>query len=107
MGNPGVSQLLSERTLQQKASSSLTEHLSFCGKQPGRRWRRFTHSRAPMSRSSPYRRLALTAALVAGVEGMGLALFDDVESFHGAAEGANRNSDEFEALDFSVRIDCV
>ena len=51
--------------------------------------------------------LALTAALVAGVERMGVALSHDVDLLHGAAEGANWNSDKFEALDFSGRIDCV
>jgi hypothetical protein len=51
--------------------------------------------------------LALTAALVAGVERMGLTVLYEKDLFHGATEGANGNSDEFEALDFSGRIDCV
>lgn len=51
--------------------------------------------------------LALTAALVAGVEGVSLSLSHDIDLLHGASEGANGNSDKFEALDFSGRIDCV
>jgi len=62
-----------------------------------------------MSRSSslPILNLALAAALVASVEPMGLTVFNEKDSFHGAGEGANRNSDKLEALDFSLRIDCV
>jgi hypothetical protein len=51
--------------------------------------------------------LALAAALVTSVECVGLTVFYEKDSFHRASEGANGNSDELEALDFSVRIDCV
>jgi hypothetical protein len=51
--------------------------------------------------------LALTAALVTGVECVGLAVSYGIDLLYGAAEGANGNSDKFEALDFSGRIDCV
>ena len=51
--------------------------------------------------------LALTAALVASVERVGLTVSYDIHLLHGAAEGANGNSDKFEAFDFSGRIDCV
>ena len=50
--------------------------------------------------------LALTAALVTGVERLGMPLFYDIHSFHGAAEGADGDSDQFEALDFMVRVNC-
>lgn len=51
--------------------------------------------------------LALTAALVTSVERVGLTRSYDIDLLNGAAEGANGNSDKFEALDFSGRIDCV
>jgi hypothetical protein len=51
--------------------------------------------------------LALTAALITSVERMGLTVFYEKDAFHGASEGANGNSDKFEAFDFSTRIDCV
>ena len=51
--------------------------------------------------------LALTAALVTGVERVGMPLFYEIDSFHGAAEGADGDSDQFEALDFMVRVECV
>jgi hypothetical protein len=51
--------------------------------------------------------LALTAALVTSVERVGLTVSYDIHLLHGAAEGANGNSDKFEAFDFSGRIDCV
>ena len=50
--------------------------------------------------------LALTAALVTGVERVGMPLFYEIDSFHGAAEGADGDSDQFEALDFMVRVNC-
>lgn len=50
--------------------------------------------------------LALTAALVTSVERVGMPLFYEIDSFHGAAEGADGDSDQFEALDFMVRVNC-
>jgi hypothetical protein len=46
--------------------------------------------------------LALAAALVASVEPMGLTVFYEKDSFNGAGEGANGNSNKLEAFDFSV-----
>jgi hypothetical protein len=57
--------------------------------------------------SPTYRALALAAALVTRVERMGLTLFHDIDSFHGAGESTDGNSVKFEALDFSVGIDCI
>jgi len=37
---------------------------------------------------------------------MGMTVFYEKNSFHGAGEGANGNSDKLKALDFSVRVDC-
>ena len=59
------------------------------------------------SSSLPVLDLVLAAALVPGVERMGQTVFYEKDSFYGAGEGANGNSDKLEALDFSVRIDCV
>jgi hypothetical protein len=50
--------------------------------------------------------LALAPALVTRVEPMGITVFYEKDSFHGAGEGANGNSDKLKALDFSVRVDC-
>ena len=66
--------------------------------------RRASNLRMPIERIAG---LALTAALVASVERVGLTVSYDIDLLHGAAEGANGNSDKFEALDFSGRIDCV
>jgi hypothetical protein len=51
--------------------------------------------------------LALTAALVTRVERVGLTLFYEIDSFHGTAKGADGDSDQLEAFDFSVRVNCV
>jgi hypothetical protein len=60
-----------------------------------------------MSRSSSLPiHLALAPALVTRVEPMGMTVFHEKDSFHGAGEGANGNSDKLKALDFSVRVDC-
>jgi hypothetical protein len=81
---------------------------------PGVTWRLYIDpQRLPrMSRSSslPLSRffiLALTATLVTGVERLDLTVFYDKDLLHGATEGTNGNSDEFEALDFMGGIDCV
>ena len=50
----------------------------------------------------PFLHLALAAALITRVESVGLTLFHDIDSFHGAREGADRNPVKFEALDFPV-----
>ena len=56
-----------------------------------------------MRRSLPLLiQLALAAALVASVEPMGVTVFYEKDSFHGSGEGANGNSDQLEAFDFSV-----
>jgi hypothetical protein len=48
--------------------------------------------------------LALTATLVTRVERMGVPIFYKEYLFHGATEGADGDSDQLEALDFSGRV---
>jgi hypothetical protein len=50
---------------------------------------------------------ALTAALIASVERMGLAVFDDEDTFYGSAKCPNRNSNEFKAVYWAARFDPV